>query len=61
MDKLKQLKATAHPDDDYVVLMIAGLTDVLIKSVEEGKSKLASYIYRLSLAMILFSSFFISI
>lgn len=36
---MKEVKSKMQSDDELYVLMIAGLTDVLIKSVEEGKSE----------------------
>ncbi|XP_067940774.1 uncharacterized protein [Watersipora subatra] len=40
VEKLKEVKSTSGPKDVVYVLIVAGLTDVLIKSVEEGKNKL---------------------
>ena len=39
VEKVKEVKNKMQSGDELYVLMVAGLTDVLIKSVEEGKSK----------------------
>ena len=39
MEKVKEVKNKMQSGDELYVLMVAGLTDVLIKSVKEGKSK----------------------
>lgn len=41
---MKEVKSTMKNGDELFVLLVAGLTDVLIKSVEEGKSELNTHV-----------------
>lgn len=56
---MKELQASCDRGDLIYVLMVAGLTDVLIKSVEEGKSMYALLVSHICLP-IFFSPFVLS-